>query len=85
MTGKDIIGNSFIKKNKVNLLNKEIIFCGYGVFAPEYEWNDFKDVDVKGKIIVVLVNDPPVTENDELDDDYFGGPQNSHHQVHHFP
>ena len=73
MTGKDIIGNSFVKKNKVNLLNKEIIFCGYGVFAPEYEWNDFKDVDVKGKIIVVLVNDPPVTENGELDDDYFGG------------
>ena len=35
--------------------------------------DDFKDVDVKGKIIVVLVNDPPVTENGELDDDYFGG------------
>ena len=48
MTGKDIIGNSFVKKNKVNLLNKEISFCGYGVFAPEYEWNDCKDVDVKG-------------------------------------
>jgi Zn-dependent M28 family amino/carboxypeptidase len=37
----------------------EIVFAGYGAVAPEYKWNDFKDVDVKGKIILVLVNDPP--------------------------
>ncbi|HEX5473848.1 MAG TPA: M28 family metallopeptidase [Vicinamibacterales bacterium] len=40
----------------------DVIFCGYGVEAPEYQWNDFKDVDVKGKTIVVLVNDPPVPD-----------------------
>lgn len=37
----------------------EVIFCGYGVIAPEYQWDDFKGVDVRGKTIVVLVNDPP--------------------------
>jgi len=37
----------------------EIVFAGYGAVAPEYQWNDFKDVDVKGKILLVLVNDPP--------------------------
>ncbi|MDQ8153376.1 MAG: M28 family peptidase [Gemmatimonadota bacterium] len=37
----------------------EIVFAGYGAVAPEYGWSDFKDVDVKGKILLVLVNDPP--------------------------
>jgi Zn-dependent M28 family amino/carboxypeptidase len=36
------------------------VFVGYGVEAPEYGWNDFKDVDVKGKTIIVLINDPAV-------------------------
>ena len=39
-----------------------MIFAGYGVEAPEYNWDDFKDVDVKGKTIIVLVNDPPVPD-----------------------
>ncbi len=39
----------------------EIVFAGYGAVAPEYRWSDFKDVDVKGKILLVLVNDPPAT------------------------
>ncbi|MFH1297067.1 MAG: M28 family peptidase [Bacteroidota bacterium] len=36
----------------------ELIFVGYGIEAPEYKWDDFKDVDVSGKILVVLCNDP---------------------------
>jgi Zn-dependent M28 family amino/carboxypeptidase len=40
------------------LTNVPIVFAGYGVTAPERQWDDFKDVDVRGKIIVVLVNDP---------------------------
>jgi len=36
----------------------ELIFVGYGIQAPEYEWNDFKQTDVRGKILVVLNNDP---------------------------
>ena len=42
--------------------NTELVFVGYGVEAPEFNWNDFKDVDVKGKTIVVLVNDPQVPD-----------------------
>lgn len=42
--------------------NSDVIFAGYGVEAPEFNWNDFKDVDVKGKTILVLVNDPAVPD-----------------------
>jgi Zn-dependent M28 family amino/carboxypeptidase len=38
----------------------ELVFVGYGIVAPEYGWDDYKDVDVKGKVLVMLVNDPPV-------------------------
>ena len=38
--------------------DSEVIFCGFGVSAPEYDWNDFTDIDIEGKTIIVLVNDP---------------------------
>ncbi|MDC7683534.1 M28 family metallopeptidase [Asticcacaulis sp. BYS171W] len=43
-------------------LNAPLVFVGYGVTAPERGWDDFKGVDVKGKIIVVLINDPDFVE-----------------------
>ncbi len=49
-------------------LDGELVFVGYGLQAPEYQWNDFKNVDVKGKVLIVLVNDPPVA-----DESMFGG------------
>ena len=42
----------------VNIVKAPLVFVGYGVTAPERGWDDFKDVDVRGKIIVVLINDP---------------------------
>jgi Zn-dependent M28 family amino/carboxypeptidase len=42
----------------VNLANVPLVFAGYGVTAPERNWDDFKNVDVRGKLIVVLINDP---------------------------
>ena len=45
------------------LQNSELVFAGYGVTAPEYNWDDFKGVDVKGKTIVVLVNDPQIPDS----------------------
>jgi Zn-dependent M28 family amino/carboxypeptidase len=42
----------------VNLNNAPLVFVGYGVTAPERKWDDFKGVDVKGKLVVVLINDP---------------------------
>jgi Zn-dependent M28 family amino/carboxypeptidase len=43
---------------QVQLANAPLVFAGYGVTAPERGWDDFKDVDVRGKVIVVLINDP---------------------------
>jgi Zn-dependent M28 family amino/carboxypeptidase len=54
-------------------LDAEMVFVGYGVQAPEYKWDDFKGADMKGKVLVVLVNDPQIKKNGELDPDMFGG------------
>ncbi|GAA0526740.1 M28 family metallopeptidase [Chitinophaga japonensis] len=43
---------------KVQLSNSEVIFAGYGIVAPEYNWNDYAGLDVKGKTVLVMVNDP---------------------------
>jgi Zn-dependent M28 family amino/carboxypeptidase len=59
-----------------SLENSELVFAGYGVDAPEYNWNDFKDVDVKGKTIVVFVNDPQMpdpSDSSKLDPKTFNG------------
>ncbi len=42
----------------VAVKDAELVFVGYGIQAPEYQWNDFKDTDVRGKILVVMNNDP---------------------------
>jgi len=49
-------------------IDADMIFVGYGVQAPQFQWDDFKGTDVKGKVIVVLINDPPVP-----DERIFGG------------
>ena len=54
----------------------EVVFVGYGVVAPEFNWDDYKGVDVKGKTLVMLVNDPPLPDPSnpgELDAKTFGG------------
>jgi Zn-dependent M28 family amino/carboxypeptidase len=45
-------------QSQIRIANAPLVFAGYGVSAPERNWNDFKDQDVRGKVIVVLVNDP---------------------------
>lgn len=55
---KDIVLNSRHDNGGVNIENAPLVFVGYGVNAPEYGWNDYQDVDMKGKIAVILVNDP---------------------------
>ncbi len=44
--------------SSVNISDAELVFAGFGVVAPEYGWDDYKNVDVEGKVVVVLVNDP---------------------------
>jgi Zn-dependent M28 family amino/carboxypeptidase len=59
-----------------SLADSELVFVGYGVVAPEFNWDDYKGVDVKGKTLVVLVNDPPVPDpanGSALDPKTFGG------------
>src|SRR5579885_693273 len=40
-------------------IDADLVFVGYGIEAPEYKWNDYKDVDVRGKVLLMLVNEPP--------------------------
>ncbi|HKE05596.1 MAG TPA: M28 family metallopeptidase [Blastocatellia bacterium] len=64
----------FAPETKVE--NSDLVFVGYGVVAPEYGWDDFKGVDVKGKTIVMLINDPPVpdpADPNKLDEKMFKG------------
>jgi len=59
-----------------SFIDADMVFVGYGVQAPEFQWDDFKGADVKGKILVVLVNDPPVpdpADPTKLDPKTFGG------------
>lgn len=60
----------------VQVEDSELVFVGYGVVAPEYDWDDFKGLDVRGKTLVMLVNDPPVADRSDptrLDDTMFNG------------
>lgn len=57
--GKDYV--AFTKRVVDSIdMDGDLVFVGYGAVAPEYGWDDFKDVDVKGKVLLFLVNDPPV-------------------------
>jgi Zn-dependent M28 family amino/carboxypeptidase len=73
-------GDDFVawtrRVTETSAIDAEMVFVGYGVTAPEFNWDDFKDVDVKGKVIVMLINDPPVPNPRDpttLDEKTFGG------------
>jgi Zn-dependent M28 family amino/carboxypeptidase len=61
---------------EVDVNDSDIIFVGYGVQAPEYGWDDYKGVDVRGKTVVMLINDPAVpdpSDPSKLDEKMFKG------------
>ncbi len=61
---------------EVEVDGSELVFVGYGVVAPEFGWDDYKDVDVTGKTIVMLINDPAAPDPDDpskLDESVFKG------------
>jgi len=73
---KDFTANSSRYTPLTDIKDTDIVFVGYGVVAPEYGWDDYKDVDVKGKTIIMLVNDPAIPDpNDpsKLDPKMFKG------------
>ena len=63
--GTDMIINSLDASATVDIKESELVFVGYGVDAPEEQWDDYAGVDVKGKTVVVLVNDPGWGNHDE--------------------
>ncbi len=72
----DFVASTRRVAETASLDNSELVFVGYGVVAPEYNWDDYKGLDVKGKTLLMLVNDPPVPDPSnpsELDPKTFGG------------
>ena len=56
--GKEAVFWSKRVQESITINDSDLIFMGYGVNAPEYEWNDYDGIDVKGKTLVILINDP---------------------------
>jgi Zn-dependent M28 family amino/carboxypeptidase len=52
------IAGSGIQEERVDIENAELVFVGYGIQAPEYDWDDYKGADLEGKILVMMNNDP---------------------------
>lgn len=72
----DVVAWSMRAERKVSVANSELVFVGYGVTAPEYQWDDYKGADLKGKTLVMLINDPPLPDpkkKSQLDGAMFGG------------
>ncbi|MDW8478665.1 MAG: M28 family metallopeptidase [Xanthomonadales bacterium] len=60
----DVVLGSARPEEKLQLADSPLVFLGYGVDAPEYQWNDYAGVDVAGKTVIVLVNDPGFATGD---------------------
>jgi Zn-dependent M28 family amino/carboxypeptidase len=65
--GKDFTARTEQINEEIALVDSDLVFVGYGINAPEYQWNDYQSIDVTGKTVVVLVNDPGfATQDDKL-------------------
>lgn len=58
----DFVASSTGPDTSVRIKDSEIVFVGYGAVAPEYGWDDFKGVDVRGKTVIMLINDPAIPD-----------------------
>lgn len=61
---EDFIVSTSHVKDKIIIENSELVFAGYGIVAPEFNWNDYEGLDVNGKTVLVLVNDPGFATQD---------------------
>ena len=66
----DVVAFSDVQQPRVSG-GGEVVFVGHGIVAPEYMWNDYEGVDMKGKVALIMVNDPPAPSGEP---DLFGGP-----------
>ena len=62
--GKDIVIWTKRAAPDIKVSRSELVFVGYGIVAPEYSWNDYANLDVRGKTVVVLANDPGYASQD---------------------
>src|SRR5436309_2636206 len=72
----NFIASSARLQPEIKIDKSDVVFVGYGVVAPEYGWDDYKDVDVRGKTVLMLIGDPPVPDPKDpskLDDKMFKG------------
>lgn len=68
--GRDIVAFSGVETPRVQVQG-DVVFVGYGINAPELKWNDYAGADVKGKWVMIMVNDPPAPADEPT---LFGGP-----------
>src|SRR6184192_1492799 len=72
----DFVASSARLQPEIKMEKSDLVFVGYGVVAPEYGWNDYKNVDVRGKTLLMLIGDPPVPDSKDpskLNDKMFKG------------
>jgi Zn-dependent M28 family amino/carboxypeptidase len=72
----DFVASSARLQPEIEIEKSNVVFVGYGVVAPEYGWDDYKNVDVRGKTLLMLIGDPPVPDPKDpskLDDKMFKG------------
>ncbi len=65
---EEFIGFSGLQEENIDIAKVEVVFVGYGIVAPEQKWDDYKGVDVKGKVLLMMNDDPPSN-----DPKFFGG------------
>jgi Zn-dependent M28 family amino/carboxypeptidase len=78
LTAEDYRVTSAQPKASITVADSPMVFVGYGIVAPEYKWDDYKGMDVKGKAVVILTGDPPIPDPKDptkLDPKMFLGPE----------
>ena len=58
INGKEVVFWTKQARDYRKIRDSEVVFVGYGIVAPEYNWNDYEGIDVTGKTVVILINDP---------------------------
>ena len=72
----DFVASSARLQPEIKVDKSDVVFVGYGIVAPEYGWDDYKDVDVRGKTLLMLIGDPPIPDSKDpskLDEKMFKG------------
>src|ERR1017187_10182101 len=68
--GENFVAVSGVQKPESKIDAAEVVFVGHGIVAPEYRWDDYKDADLRGKVLLVMNNDP---EGSPAEPDLFAG------------